>query len=74
MKKLSQAFDFQKFQHNPRLDAITRDVESRYAKAALSDDDLELVSAAGETTVPTMNPEVLLGKHARPDNPEENRP
>ena len=74
MKKLSQAFDFQKFQHNPRLDAITRDVESRYAKAALSDDDLELVSAAGETTVPTMNPEVLLGKHARPDNTEENRP
>ena len=74
MKKLSQAFDFQKFQHNPRLDDINRDVESRYGKAALSDDDLELVSAAGETTVPTMNPEVLLGKHARPDNPEENRP
>ena len=74
MKKLSQAFDFQKFQQNPRLAAITRDVESRYDKAALSDDDLELVSAAGETTVPTMNPEVLLGKHARPDNPEENRP
>ena len=74
MKKLSQAFDFQKFRQNPKLAAITRDVENRYDKAALSDDDLELVSAAGETTVPTMNPEVLLGKHARPDNPEENRP
>ena len=74
MNKLSQAFDFQKFQHNPKLDAITREVESRYDKAALSDDDLELVSAAGVATVPTMNPEVLLGKHARPDNPEENRP
>ena len=74
MKKLSQAFDFQKFQQNPKLAAITRDVESRYTKAALSDDDLELVSAAGVTTVPTMEPEVLLGRHARPDNTEENRP
>ena len=74
MKKLSQAFDFQKFQRNPKLDAVTREVESRYAKAALSDDDLELVSAAGATTVPTMNPEVLLGRHARPDNTEENKP
>ena len=74
MKKLSQAFDFQKFRQNPKLEAITSDVENRYDKAALSDDDLELVSAAGETTVPTMNPEVLLGKHARPDNTEENRP
>ena len=47
MKNLSQAFDYQKFLHNPRLDAITHDVESRYDKTALSDDDLELVSAAG---------------------------
>jgi len=74
MNKLSQVLDFQKFQQNPRLEAITRDVESRYEKTALSDDDLELVSAAGENTVPTMNPEVLLGRHARPDNTEENRP
>ena len=74
MKKLSQAFDFQKFRQNPKLAGIVRETEGRYAKTTLSDDDLELVSAAGETTVPTMNPEVLLGKHARPDNPEENRP
>ena len=74
MKKLSQAFDYQKFQHNPRLDAITRDVESRYTKAALSDDDLELVSAAGEDTVPTMNPDVLLGRHALPEDVGERRP
>ena len=74
MKKLLQAFDFQKFQQNPKLAGIVRETEGRYAKAALSDDDLELVSAAGETIVPTMNPEVLLGKHARPDNTEENRP
>jgi len=74
MNKLSQAFDFQKFQQNSRLAAITRDVESRYDKADLSDDDLELVSAAGVATVPTMNPEVLLGRHARPDNTAENEP
>ena len=74
MNKLSQAFDFQKFQQNPRLAGVVCDVESRYNKAALSDDDLELVSAAGEVTVPTMNPGVLLGRHARPDNTEENRP
>ena len=74
MNKLSQAFDFQKFQQNPRLADIVRDVESRYNKAALSDDDLELVSAAGDAVVPTMDPEVLLGRHALPDNMEENRP
>ena len=74
MNKISQAFDFHKFQQNPKLADVIRDVESRYAKDALADDDLALVSAAGETAVPTMEPEVLLGRHARPDNPEENRP
>ena len=74
MKKLSQAFDFQKFQQNPKLAGIVRETEGRYAKVALSDDDLELISAAGVTTVPTVHPEVLLGRHARPDNTEENRP
>ena len=73
MKKLLQAFDYQRFQQNPKLAAITRDVESRYDKAALSDDDLELVSAAGDAAVPTMNPEVLLGRHGLPDNTEENK-
>ena len=74
MKRLSQAFDFQKFQQNPKLEAITRDVESRYDKAALSDDDLVLVSAAGEVTVLTMNPEVLLGRHDIPTDNEERKP
>ena len=74
MNKLSQAFDFQKFQQNPKLAGVIRDVESRYDKAALSDDDLEMVSAAGDTTVPTMDPEVMLGRHARPDDPENRKP
>lgn len=47
MKKLLQTFDFQQFQQNPRLAKIISDVESRYANV-LSDDDLELVNAAGD--------------------------
>jgi hypothetical protein len=45
-RKLFQAFDRQRFQQNARLAGIIGDVESRYAYA-LSDDDLEMVSAAG---------------------------
>ena len=45
-RKLFQAFDRQRFQQNERLASIIGDVESRYARA-LSDDDLEMVSAAG---------------------------
>ena len=74
MKKLSQSFDFQKFQQNPKLTAIIRDVESLYTKAALSDHDLELVSAAGDTTIPTMYPDVLLGRHDIPTGTKENNP
>ena len=45
-RKLFQAFDRQRFQQNTRLAGIIGDVESRYARA-LTDDDLEMVSAAG---------------------------
>jgi len=74
LKKIFQALDDQKLQQNPKLTAITSDVESHCDKAALSDEDLEQVSAGGDATVPTMEPEVLLGRHARPDNAEENKP
>ena len=47
-RKLFQAFDRQRFQQNARLASIIGDVESRYARAP-SDDDLEMVSAAGNT-------------------------
>lgn len=43
---LKKLFDFQKFEGNSRLAAMLADTESRYA--GLSDDDLEMVSAAGE--------------------------
>ena len=74
MNKLSQAFDFQRFQQNPKLAGVIYNVESCYDKDALSDDDLELVSAAGVTTVPTMHPETLLGRHDVPDDTKENKP
>ena len=56
-RKLFQAFDRQRFQQNARLASIIGDVESRYARA-LSDDDLELVSAAG--TANPVKDETLL--------------
>lgn len=48
--------------------------ESRCDKAALSEEELGQVSAAGDATVPVMDPEVLLGRHALPDDTRENNP
>ena len=57
-RKLFQAFDRQRFQQNARLASIIGDVESRYARA-LSDDDLEKVSAAG-TAEPIKDERLLI--------------
>ena len=57
-RKLFQAFDRQRFQQNARLASIIGDVESRYTHA-LSDDDLEMVSAAG-TAEPIKNEITLI--------------
>ena len=54
-RKLFQAFDRQRFQQNARLASIISDVESRYARA-LTDDDLEMVSAAE----PVMDETLLI--------------
>ena len=45
-KKLRHLFDYQKFQKNPRLEAMLTEAEGKCA--AIDDDALELVSAAGE--------------------------
>lgn len=50
--RLNKLFEFQKFENNPRLAKLIRETESRYG-SALSDDDLDMVSAAGE--LPTKN-------------------
>lgn len=45
--KLKKLFEYQKFEKSAKLDALIEEVHSRYGEA-LSDDDLELVAAAGE--------------------------
>ncbi len=49
-KKIARLFDYQKYAANKDLADIISDVESRYSLDAveLSDDDLSLVSAAGD--------------------------
>ena len=47
--KLSRLFDYQRFAGNKRLQALLDDTEERFSYA-LSDDDLEWVSAAGDET------------------------
>ena len=56
--KLFQAFDRQRFQQNARLAGIISDVENRYARV-LTDDDLEMVSAAG-VAEPVRNERLLV--------------
>lgn len=46
-QKLKRLFDYQRFQKNSRLEAMLADAEERYADG-LSDEALELVSAAGD--------------------------
>ena len=53
-KNLKHLFDFQKFEGNSRLSSMIAETESRYGVGTnygleLSEDDLELVSAAGNT-------------------------
>lgn len=48
--RLSDLFDRQRFFRNSALDALTAETESRcFGGRALTDDDLDLVSAAGES-------------------------
>lgn len=51
--KLSRLFDYQKYAPNDKLSSIIRDVESRYSldMQELSDDELGMLSAAGNTDV-----------------------
>ncbi len=46
-KKLKNLFEYQKFERNGRLDKLIAETDARQA-AALSDDALEFVAAAGE--------------------------
>ena len=46
-KKLKMLFDYQRFEQNEKLEKLIQETENRYAKE-LSEEDLSLVSAAGE--------------------------
>ena len=47
--KLIRLFEYQKFEQNERLAKLIAETEARQA-AEISDDDLEMVAAAGEIT------------------------
>ena len=50
-KALKRLFDYQRFADNKRIADMIADTESRYNAVPLSDDMLELVSAAGESDI-----------------------
>ena len=47
-KKLSLLFDYQKFEKNRELQSIIDSVNSRFPTRKLSDDEADLVAAAGQ--------------------------
>ena len=57
-EKLGELFDFQKFENSASLQAVIDAAHMRYKGRALSDDEVEMVSAAG-------TPEAAL-KRSRP--------
>ena len=49
MKKLlTNLFDFQRFEKNPSLQSIIDEVEERYGIDEMTDDELDLLAAAGD--------------------------
>ena len=74
MKKLTQSLDCQTPQQNPTPATVNNEIETHCDQTALSDADLGQVSAAGDATVPTMDPEVLMGRHALPSDTVERKP
>ena len=46
-KKLSLLFDYQKFEQNPELQSVIDTVKARFSARQLSDDEADLVAAAG---------------------------
>ncbi|MCR4621585.1 MAG: hypothetical protein K5663_05825 [Clostridiales bacterium] len=47
-KKLSLFFDFQDYEKSDKLQAVIDRVHARYAARQLTDDEAELVAAAGQ--------------------------
>lgn len=47
-KKLSLLFDYQTFEQDPELQRVIDSVRARFSKRMLSDDEADLVAAAGQ--------------------------
>lgn len=73
-QKLKRLFDYQKFQHNSRLEAMLAEAEGRY-EGSLSDAALEMVSAAGDSQLMLHADSIAYDQTAVPvaDLPPEDR-
>ena len=47
-KLLTNLFDFQRFEQNPELQSMIAEVEQKYSVTEMSDDELDLLAAAGD--------------------------
>ncbi len=63
-EKLRQLFDYQKYEKNADLQAVIDAVHARYGARRLSDDEAELVTAAGR-------PEAAMKKWQDPRKKEK---
>ncbi len=59
-KLLFQAFDLQRFEGNARLQSVIDRAHARIEGRELSDDELDLVAAAGAPQPPKKNVEKML--------------
>ena len=55
-KLLTGLFDFQRFESDPALQSVIDEVDARYSGRELSDDELEMFSAAGDPYLQMLNP------------------
>ena len=53
-KKLSLLFDYQKFEQNPELQRVIDNVHARFRKQELSDEEMEMVFAAGQPEIASL--------------------
>lgn len=76
-KKLKSVFEYQRFEQNPELEEMIADTESRYGISELSEDELDMVVAAGETRfhreLPKITAPVILSTMITGDFDEKNK-
>ncbi len=53
-KKLSLLFDYQKFEQNPELQRVIDNVQAHFRKQKLSDDEADMVFAAGQPEIASL--------------------